>query len=86
IAQENNMRILAIDGVTPSAQTLLDGTYTFWSVEHAYTLSGGTAVVQAYEQFMKSEQEQNILLAYDVVPMNMIDQNVLNNHGCDPVL
>ncbi len=84
IAQENNMKILAIDGIAPSMQTLLDGTCTFWGVEHVYTQGDGTVSVQAYAQFLKSEQEQSVLLEFSVVPMNMIDQNVVNNHGSGP--
>ena len=86
IAQESGMNILAIDGVMPSVQTLLEGTYSFWSVEHFYTLNDGSAAVQAYEQFLNSNQEQQTLREFGVVPMNMIDQNVIDSHGSGPEL
>ena len=86
IAQQYNMNILAIDGVAPSVQTLLDGTYTFWSVEHFYTQNDGSAAVQAYERFLNSNQEQQVLREFGIVPMNMIDQNVVDSHGSGPEL
>ena len=86
IAQQYNMNILTIDGVAPSVQTLLDGTYTFWSVEHFYTQNDGSAPVQAYERFLNSNQEQQVLREFGIVPMNMIDQNVVDSHGSGPEL
>ena len=86
IAQQYNMNILAIDGVAPSVQTLLNGTYTFWSVEHLYTQNDVAAGVQAYEQFLNSNQEQQVLREFGIVPLNMIDQNVVDSHGSGPEL
>ena len=86
IAQESGMNILAIDGVMPSVQTLHEGTYAFWSVEHLYTQHDGSAIVQAYEQFLNSDQEQQILREFGIVPMNTIDQNVIDSHGSGPEL
>ena len=86
IAQQYNMNILAIDGVAPSVQTLLDGTYTFWGVEHIYTQNDRSAAVQAYERFLNSNQEQQVLREFGLVPMNMIDQNVVDSHGSGPEL
>ncbi|MGZ3644877.1 MAG: protein kinase domain-containing protein [Ktedonobacteraceae bacterium] len=84
VAQQYNMNILAIDGVAPSVQTLLDGTYTFWSVEHFYTQNNGSAAVQAYERLLNSAQEQQVLIEFGIVPMNMIDQKVVDSHGSGP--
>jgi ABC-type phosphate transport system substrate-binding protein len=84
IAQETGMKILTIDGVAPGVQALQEGMYAFWSVEHLYTQGDGSAAFQAYEQFLNSDQEQQVLLGFDVVPMNMIDQNVIDSHGSGP--
>jgi ABC-type phosphate transport system substrate-binding protein len=83
-AQRTNMNILAIDGVAPSAQTLLNGTYSFWDVEHLYTQGKATNATQAYELFIESMQEEQVLSGFDVVPLYLIDQNVLNSHGPGP--
>ena len=61
IAQESGMNIVAIDGVMPSVQTLLDATYSFWSVEHFYTPNAASAAVHAYQQFFNSDEEQQTL-------------------------
>ncbi|HEY6286556.1 MAG TPA: hypothetical protein VIX20_12890, partial [Ktedonobacteraceae bacterium] len=85
-AQESGMKILTIDGVEPGMQTLLEGTYAFWSVEHLYTQSDGSVAFQAYEQFLYSDLEQHVLVEFGVVPLNMINQNILDAHGSEPVL
>ena len=84
MAQESGMKILTIDGVAPGVQTLLEGTYVFWSVEHLYTQSDGSTAFQAYEQFLNSDQEQRVLVEFGIVPMNMIDQNILDSHSPEP--
>ena len=84
VAQHYNMNILAIDGVAPSLQTLQDDTYTFWSVEHLYTQNVGSVAAQAYERFLTSNQEQQILSEFGIVPMNLIDQSVVDSHGSGP--
>jgi ABC-type phosphate transport system substrate-binding protein len=83
-AQRTNMNILAIDGVSPSAQTLLNGTYSFWGIEHLYTQDKVTNVTRAYELFIESMQEEQVLSEFDVVPFYLIDQNVLNSHEPGP--
>ena len=84
IAQQTNMNILAIDGVAPSAQALLNGTYAFWSVEHLYMQDKLTIAAQSYELFVVSMQEEGVLSEFDVVPIHLIDPNLLNAHGPGP--
>jgi phosphate transport system substrate-binding protein len=80
------MKILTIDGIAPGVQSLLEGTYAFWSVEHLYTQGNGSAAFQAYEQFLNSDQEQHVLVEFGVVPVNMINQSLLDSHGSKPGL
>ena len=80
------MKILTIDGVAPGVQTLLESTYVFWSVEHLYTQSGGSETFQAYEQFLNSDQEQHVLAEFGVVPVNMLNQSLLDSHLSEPEL
>jgi serine/threonine protein kinase len=86
IAQKAGMNILSIDGVAPGVQSLLDGTYAFWSVEHFYTQEDGSASVQAYKQFLNSDQEQQVLLEFGIVPVSMLNQAVITSHGPGPVV
>jgi phosphate transport system substrate-binding protein len=80
VAQETGVKILAIDGVAPGTQTLLQGTYAFWSIEHFYTQGDGSAAFQAYMQFFSSDLEMQALSEFGIVPMNMLNQNILVSH------
>jgi phosphate transport system substrate-binding protein len=80
VAQETGVKILAIDGVAPGTQTLLQGTYAFWSIEHFYTQDDGSAAFQAYMQFFSSDLEMRALSEFGIVPMNMLNQNILVSH------
>jgi len=71
---------LAIDGASASSQSLLSGTYTFWSIEHLYTLGDGTPQAQAYIQFATSPQEVNLLSRFGVVPVGMVDPAIVQSH------
>ncbi|HVB73100.1 MAG TPA: protein kinase [Ktedonobacteraceae bacterium] len=74
------IQMLPIDGAQASSQALLNGTYTFWSVEHLYTVGDGTAQAQAYIQFASSSQELNVLSGFGEVPLSMIDPAILQTH------
>ena len=80
VAQGTSVQVLAIDGISPSIQTLLQGTYAFWSAQHFYTQSIGTEQLQAYLQFFHSNQGMNVMLQFDAVPINMINENILSSH------
>ena len=79
------VQMLSIDGATASQQSLLSGTYTFWSVEHLYTLGGGTSQAQAYIQFATSPQESSQLSRFGAVPLTMVDPTILQSHLPGPL-
>ncbi|MFL5626296.1 MAG: substrate-binding domain-containing protein, partial [Ktedonobacteraceae bacterium] len=78
--QDANVTVLAIDGVPPTAQTLVQGTYAFWSVEHLYTQSNGSSQLQSYLPFLISGPEASIFFSYGAVPINLVPQNVQATH------
>jgi phosphate transport system substrate-binding protein len=86
IAQETGAKILAIDGIAPGTQALLQGTYTFWSIEHLYTQGDDTAAFQAYLQFFSTDYEEDLLHEFGVVPMNALNQSLLSSHVPGPEL
>jgi ABC-type phosphate transport system substrate-binding protein len=86
VAQESGAKILAIDGIAPSTQALLQGTYAFWSIEHLYTHGDDSGAFQAYLQFFSSDHEEDILYEYGFVPMNELSQSVLTSHLPGPEL
>lgn len=67
ITARANVQVLAIDGVSPSTQALLQGTYRFWSVGHMYTEGDGTSQAQAFLQFVDSAQEIPAISAFAAV-------------------
>jgi len=79
-AQSANVRVLSIDGAAPGLQGLSQGTYQFWSIEHLYTRGDGTSQSQVYIQFLTSTQEATVMLRYDVVPLNILQQNTVASH------
>lgn len=79
------VQVLAIDGASASQQSFLAGTYTFWSIEHLYTLGSGTAQAQAYIQFAASPQESSQLSKFGAVPLGMIDSTIVQSHLPGPV-
>lgn len=72
--------ILTIDGVAPATQALLQGSYTFWSIEHLYTQGDDSAAFQAYLQFLSSDHEEDAMPEFGFVPMSMLNQSVLSSH------
>lgn len=80
VAQETGAKILAIDGIAPGTQALLQGTYAFWSIEHLYTQGDDSAAFQAYMQFLTSDQEANAMAEFGIVPVNRLNQGVLTSH------
>jgi serine/threonine protein kinase len=80
MTQGTNVQVLAIDGISPGIQALLQGTYAFWSVEHLYAQGIGTAQFQAYLQFFSSDQGMRVMFQFDAAPIKMINESVLSSH------
>ena len=80
VAAQDSLPVIAIDGVFPSTQALIQGTYSFWSVEHLYTEGNGTAQAQAYMQLFSSPQEQNVMSQFGAVPLSSVPQDILASH------
>lgn len=74
------VQTLAIDGASATSQSLLSGTYTFWSIEHLYTLGNGTPQVQAYIQFATSPQEMTVFSHFGAVPVGVVDNAIVQSH------
>jgi ABC-type phosphate transport system substrate-binding protein len=75
-----NAHVLSIDGVVPSVDALMRGSYAFWSVGHLYTRGDGTAQALAYVQFLNTTQEAGELKQLGAVPVSMLQQSVLASH------
>lgn len=80
-----SVQMLTIDGASATSQSLRAGSYTFWSIEHFYTLGSGTSQAQAYIQFATSPQESGQLSRFGAVPLAMIDSAIVQSHLPGPV-
>ena len=80
VAQGTSVQVLSIDGVSPSTQSLLQGSYTFWSVEHFYTQGDGTAQFQSYLQFFNSGQEMHVMPQFGAAPIGILNPGILSSH------
>jgi len=80
VAQGTRVQVLSIDGVSPSTQSLLQGSYTFWSVEHFYTQGDGPAQFQSYLQFFNSGQEMNAMPQFGAAPVDTVNPGILSSH------
>jgi phosphate transport system substrate-binding protein len=78
--QGANVSPLAINGASPGARALVQGTYPFWSVEHLYTEGNGTSQFRAFLPFLTSAQEAHVFAQYGAVPVSILSQNVLASH------
>ncbi len=78
--QGANVSPLAINGASPGARALVQGTYPFWSVGHLYTEGNGTSQFRAYLPFLTSAQEAHVFAQYGAVSVSMLSQNVLASH------
>jgi len=83
-ARNANVHVLSINGAAPGMQSLSQGTYQFWSIEHLYTRGEGSPPSQVYIQFLTGTQEAPVMLHYDVVPLNMLPQSVVASHLIGP--
>jgi phosphate transport system substrate-binding protein len=75
-----HVSVLAIDGIAPSLQSFLQGSYAFWSVQHLYTQDDGTSQFRAYLSFIHSTQETSVFSQYAAIPASMVPQGVLASH------
>ena len=83
-AQNANVHVLSIDGVAPDMQSLSQGTYQFWSSAHLYTSGEGSPQSQVYIQFLTNTQEVPVMLHYDVVSLNILQQSAIASRLMGP--
>ncbi|MEO8956886.1 MAG: serine/threonine-protein kinase [Ktedonobacteraceae bacterium] len=79
-AEASNVAVLAIDGAQPGVESLQQGSYPFWSVEHLYTRGNGTSQFQAYLPFLNSTKEATMFAQFGALPVSMMTQDVLATH------
>ncbi|GCE18175.1 PstS family phosphate ABC transporter substrate-binding protein [Dictyobacter kobayashii] len=73
-ALKPTVKAIAIDNASPTAETISNGTYNFWSYEHMYTLGDNNSLLSAFLDFMISpamQQEAHQLSYITIDEMNV---------------
>lgn len=56
LLENDTVSVVAVDGVEPSLENTYNGTYPVWGYEHMYTKGEASEVVQAFIDFITSEE------------------------------
>jgi phosphate transport system substrate-binding protein len=86
VIQGNNVGVVSIDGVSPSTQSIQQGSYPFWSVEHLYTQGDNTALLQPYLQFFNTTGELAQMDQFGIVPLSLLLPSSISSHLPGPVV
>jgi phosphate transport system substrate-binding protein len=68
-AEDGAVGVITLDGVTPTSETIKDGSYELARKLYFYTFGDATAGAQAFIDFMRGEEGQNIAEEYGFVPL-----------------
>lgn len=78
--QNVNVLVMPIDGVAPTAQNIIQGSYQFWSIEHFYTEGNGSPLFKFYLAFLNSAPELAEMNQFGLVPSTILPASVLASH------
>ena len=68
---DSSIKALKLDGIEPTAQSILDGKYPFWSYEHMYTKGAPQGLAKAFLDYMMSDAVQaNLVSAMGYIPVS----------------
>jgi phosphate transport system substrate-binding protein len=74
---KDGVAIVAVDGVTPTPQTITTGKYPIWSYEHMYTYGDPTGHIAAFIDFVKNGSglvQQNKFIAISAMKVTETDR------------
>ncbi|OFI05445.1 phosphate-binding protein PstS 1 precursor [Clostridium acetireducens DSM 10703] len=57
----DNLKVLNIDGINPSVENIVSGKYKFWSYEHMYTNGKPNKLVEAFLNYMVSDENSKLI-------------------------
>ncbi|HKF37921.1 MAG TPA: phosphate ABC transporter substrate-binding protein [Ktedonobacteraceae bacterium] len=68
----HTVRMIGIDGVTPTLQHIKAGRYKFWGYEHMYTLENGSNATTTFLDFMLTAEVQQLAQQLGYLPVSAI--------------
>ncbi len=85
-APVNGAQSIAINGISPTARAVENGTYPFWSIEHLYSNHAATGLALSFISFGFTSTGATDLTNYDAIPVKLIPQAVLSGHLPGPTV
>jgi len=79
-------QIIAIDGVSPGADSVDNGTYSFWSIEHLYSNSVATGLALSFISFFSTPTGATDLTEFGAMPIKYIARTALSSHTPGPTV
>ena len=76
----SDAQIVAIDGVSPGADSVDFGTYSFWSIEHLYSNQVATGLALSFISFFSTSTGVTDLTNFGAVSVKDITQAALSSH------
>ena len=77
---------ITIDGIAPSASTVADGSYPFWTIEHLYTSHAAQGAALSFISFCLTSSGETDLGNSDVVPYTIMTPAALRSHLPSPTV
>lgn len=65
---DSDVKALKYEGVEPTAENIINGSYPIWSYEHMYTKGEPTGAVKAFLDFMASDEVKQIITQMGYIP------------------
>ena len=76
----NGAQSIAINGVTPSASSVADGSYPFWAIEHLYTNHAAQGAALSFISFCLTSAGETDLANSGAVPYTIMTASALRSH------
>jgi phosphate transport system substrate-binding protein len=64
---------VALNGLLPNVNSISNGSYSFWSYEHMYTMGDDNKAVNAYLDFMLTSQVQQLAQRLSYIPIGSMN-------------
>jgi phosphate transport system substrate-binding protein len=65
----SSVHTIALNQQKPTIDAISNGSYSFWSYEHMYTMGDDDPVINAYLDFMLTSQVQQLALGLNYIPI-----------------
>src|SRR5205085_5511861 len=82
----SEVQTIAIDGISPGADSVDNGTYSFWSIEHLYSKQVATGLALSFISFFSTATGAADLTSYGAVPIKNIAQAARSSHTPGPTV